>query len=228
MDNNLKNNNPNILGKRIRIARENLGLSQTQLCHRIGYTSRSAITKIENGTNLLTQPKIEKIAEALNVSPAYLMGWEDNPSGENKSTKIDIFQFENITPLTTKKIPILGEVACGKPIFVEEDRESYLELGVDIKADFGLYARGDSMIGARIYNGDLVLCRKQPTVNNGEIAVVIIGDEATLKRVYFYPEKQKLILQAENPKYEPLIYEADELQNIRILGKAVGAHIDIH
>ena len=84
------------------------------------------------------------------------------------------------------------------------------------------------MIGARIYNGDLVLCRKQPTVNNGEIAVVIIGDEATLKRVYFYPEKKKLILQAENPKYEPLIYEADELQNIRILDKAVGAHIDIH
>ena len=84
------------------------------------------------------------------------------------------------------------------------------------------------MIGSRIYNGDLVLCRKQSTVNNGEIAVVIIGDEATLKRVYFYPEKQKLILQAENPKYEPLIYEADELQNIRILGKAVDAHINIH
>ena len=84
------------------------------------------------------------------------------------------------------------------------------------------------MIGSRIYNSDLVLCRKQPTVNNGEIAVVIIGDEATLKRVYFYPEKKKLILQAENPKYEPLIYEADELQNIRILGKAVDAHINIH
>ena len=154
------------------------------------------------------------------------MGWEDDSKGENKS--IDVFQFKNIVPLTTKKIPILGEVSCGKPIFALEDRESYIELGVNINADFGLYAHGDSMVGARIYNGDLVLCRKQPSVNNGEIAVIIIGDEATLKRVYYYPEKQKLILQAENPKYEPLIYEAEELQNIQILGKVVGAHIDIH
>lgn len=216
------------IGQRIKELRKNAGLTQKDLAEKCGYSSLSTINKIELGINNIPLSVVEKIAKVFDVPPSYLLGWEDNPKGESKSTNIDIFQFENTVPLTTKKIPILGEVSCGKPIFAVEDRESYIELGVDIKADFGLYARGDSMIGSRIYNGDLVLCRKQPTVNNGEIAVVIIGDEATLKRVYFYPEKQKLILQAENPKYEPLIYEADELQNIRILGKAVGAHIDIH
>ena len=77
------------------------------------------------------------------------------------------------------------------------------------------------MIGARIYDGDIVFIRRQSSVDNGEIAAVIINDEATLKRVYFYPEESKLILSPENPRYAPLVYINAELDNIKILGKAV-------
>ena len=122
---------------------------------------------------------------------------------------------------------MLGEIACGNPIFADEDRESYVKAGTNVNADFCLTARGDSMIGARIFDGDIVFCRSQSTVENGEIAVVVIEDEATLKRVYFYPEKKKLVLQAENPKYEPFVYVGDELSEIRIMGKAIAFQSDI-
>lgn len=100
-------------------------------------------------------------------------------------------------------------------------------LGTNIKADFCLRAQGDSMIDARIHDGDIVYVRKQEAVDNGEVAVVLIGDEATLKRVYYYPDKQKLLLQPANPKYEPFIYVGDELDQIRILGKAVAFQSDV-
>jgi repressor LexA len=122
-------------------------------------------------------------------------------------------------PVTTQKIPLIGEIACGQPIFANEELESYIALDNGIKADYALRCKGDSMIGARIMDGDLVFIRKQPMVENGEIAAVIIDDSATLKRVYVYPNK--LILNAENPKFEPLIYMNDELENIHILGKAI-------
>lgn len=77
------------------------------------------------------------------------------------------------------------------------------------------------MIGARIYDGDIVFIKKQDMVNNGEIAAVIIDNEATLKRVYYYPEKNKIVLNPENPAFEPLVYINEELNEIRILGKAV-------
>ena len=83
------------------------------------------------------------------------------------------------------------------------------------------------MIGARILDGDIVFCRQQDMVENGEIAVVLINDEATLKRVYYYPEKKKLVLQAENPKYEPFVYVGEELDEIRILGKAIAFQSDV-
>lgn len=135
--------------------------------------------------------------------------------------------FSNIAQITTTKIPLLGRIACGKPIYAAEERESYVQVGTDIAADFCLIAQGDSMINARIMDGDVVFCRSQSAVYNGEIAAVIIGDEATLKRVYYYPEKQKLVLQAENPKYEPLVLVGEELADVHIIGKAVAFHSDI-
>lgn len=138
-----------------------------------------------------------------------------------------IFDIPGISPIATRRIPMLGKVACGEPIFADEDHESYVMAGTDINADFCLTAQGDSMTGARIYDGDIVFCRSQDMVENGEIAVVLIGDEATLKRVYYYPEKKKLVLQAENPKYEPFVYVGEELDEIRILGKAVAFQSDV-
>ena len=89
----------------------------------------------------------------------------------------------------------------------------------DINADFCLKAKGDSMINARIFDGDIVFIRQQPTVNNGEIAAVIIDNEATLKRVYLYDNR--LELRPENPTYPVLNYEGEQLDSIRIIGKAV-------
>lgn len=136
-------------------------------------------------------------------------------------------RFDNLSPISTQRVPMLGDIACGQPIIANEERESYVQVGKEINADFCLTARGDSMIGARILDGDIVFCRAQKTVENGEIAAVIIGDEATLKRVYYYPEKKKLVLQAENPKYEPFVYVGEELSDIRIIGKAVAFQSDV-
>lgn len=130
-------------------------------------------------------------------------------------------QFDNIAPVHLKKFPMLGEIACGEPIWAEEDKEHYVMAGMDIQADFCLTAKGDSMINARINDGDIVFIRQQQIVENGEIAAVIIGDEATLKRWYYYPDDNKLMLVAENPKYPPLMYINEELDTVRCLGKAV-------
>ncbi|MCH5165621.1 MAG: helix-turn-helix domain-containing protein [Clostridiales bacterium] len=138
-----------------------------------------------------------------------------------------IYSIPGVSPIATRRIPVLGKVACGEPIFADEDRESYVMAGTDINADFCLIAQGDSMTGARIMDGDIVFCRKQSMVDNGDIAVVLIDDSATLKRVFYYPEKKKLILQAENPKYEPFVYIGEELEQIRILAKAIAFQSDV-
>lgn len=210
------------IGERIKKLREDLSITQGELAEKAGYTSHSSIAKIESGAIDLPQSKIELIASALNTTPAYLMGWKDDPRISERS-----MQFDNIFPIQTQRIPMLGDIACGKPIFANEERESYVQAGINIKADFCLTARGDSMIGARIHDGDIVFCRSQSIVDNGEIAAVIIGEEATLKRVYYYPEKKKLVLQAENPKYEPYVYIGSELDEITILGKAIAFQSDI-
>ena len=136
-------------------------------------------------------------------------------------------QHNNIFPIKTKQIPLLGEIACGQPIYAAEDRESYVMAGTDINADFCLVAKGDSMTGARILDGDIVFIRKQDMVDNGEIAAVVIGDEATLKRVNYYPEKNLLILKAENPLYPDQIYAEDQLDTVKVLGKAVAFQSDV-
>lgn len=208
------------IGERIRQRRDELGISQEELAIKLGYKSRSSINKIELGQQGLKQSKIAAIAKALETTPSFIMGWKD---GETNV----VGSFDNILPIEKKKIPLLGDIACGKPMFANEDRESYVIAGTDINADFCLRAHGDSMIGARILDGDIVFIKKADIVNNGEIAAVIIGDEATLKRVYYYPEKGKLVLNAENPKYEPLVYVGEELNEIHILGKAIAFQSDV-
>ena len=212
------------IGSRIRNRREELGLSQDELGKRIGYKSRSSINKIELDQRNLTQSKIKAIADALETTPAYIMGW-DEP--DQKLDEKNLKFFDNLFPIETKKFPLLGNIACGKPIFADEQFEAYIETGANIKADFCLRAKGDSMIRARIYDGDIIFIRKQSMVDNGEIAAVVIDDEATLKRVNYYPEKNLLILKAENPDYEDLIYTGEQLDHIIILGKAVAFQSDV-
>lgn len=212
------------IGSRIRNRREELGLSQDELGRRLGYKSRSSINKIELDQRNLTQSKIKAIADALETTPAYIMGWnEQDHKFDNEKPKF----FDNLFSIEIKRFPLLGDIACGKPIMANEEKELYVEAGANIHADFCLRAKGDSMIGARIYDGDIVFIRKQEMVDNGEIAAVIIEDEATLKRVNYFPEKNLLILKAENSKYEDLVYTGEQLDHIIILGKAVAFQSDV-
>lgn len=211
------------IGSRIRNRREELGLSQDELGKRLGYKSRSSINKIELDQRSLTQSKIKAIADALETTPSYIMGWNEP---DVKLDEEDLKFFDNLFPIETKKFPLLGNIACGKPIFADEQFEAYVEAGANIKADFCLRAKGDSMIGARIY-GDIVFIHKQEMVDDGEIAAVLIDDEATLKRVYYDQENNVIQLFAENPQYKTMRFVGEELNHIRILGKAVALQTDI-
>ena len=202
------------MAQRIKELRRKKGMTLEQVAQIVG-VGKSTVRKWETGMIAnMRRDKIDLLAKAFDVKPSYLMGWEE-------SSNFDIFSIPGITPIKKKKLPLLGKIACGKPIFADEEYDGYIEVDDGITADFCLRAQGDSMINARIYDGDIVLVKQQPTVDNGEIAVVLIGDEATLKRVFYYPEKQKLILSPENPKYEPFVFMGEELNEIKILGKAV-------
>lgn len=211
------------MGMLIKKLRTEKGMTLEELGNKVG-VGKSTVRKWENGMIAnMRRDKISKVAVALNVSPAYLMGWEDTFVNNDEP----LSNFDNIYPVEKKKIPLLGDIACGEPIYADEDRESYVLAGTDINADFCLKAKGDSMIGARINDGDIVFIKKQSIVENGEIAAVIIDDEATLKRVYYERNRNQLILQAENPKYRPFTYEGQELDQIHILGKAIAFQSDI-
>lgn len=202
------------IGKRIKEIRISKNITQDELALKIG-TTKQTIYKYENEivTNIPSQ-KIELISNALNTTPDYLMGWSD------KSTD-DLYSIPGINPIPkTYKRPRLGTIACGEPILAEENIETYDDIPDNIKCDFTLVCKGDSMINARINDGDIVYIKQQSQVDNGEIASVLIDNEATLKRVYIYEDK--VVLQPENTKYPPFVYTKEEMNNIRILGKAVG------
>jgi repressor LexA len=194
------------LSNRILKAITNAGLTYSELSARTGIP-KSALQRYATGeTDKIPAKYIEKIARATRVSPIYLMGWSEPIPKKS---------------LSYRKIPLLGEIACGEPIFADEQHTEYVITDEAVDADFCLRCEGDSMIGARIMDGDIVFIRQQDMVDNGEIAAVIIGDSATLKRVYYYPEQHKLILSPENPKYAPFVYVGDELEQIHVLGKAI-------
>lgn len=203
----------------IKKKRQSLNLTQTELAKKLGYADKSMIAKIEKGQVDLPQSKIVAFAKALNTTPSDLMGWDDN--------KGNYEEYNNIYKIDTIKLPLLGTVACGEPIYADEDRESYILAGTDINADFCLKCKGDSMINARIYDGDIVFVRKQDIVNNGEIAVVIIDDEATLKRFYYYREQNLVILKPENSKYQDIVLSGEELEKVKVIGKAIAFQSDV-
>ena len=197
------------IGQRLKQLRDAKDFTQEDVGKMIGVT-KATINRYETGEIDIKRTVAIKLAEVFNVSPAYIMGWEDNQN---------IYSFDNIRPIKKKKFPMLGEIACGKPIYCNEAYETYIEAAEDIQADFCLIAKGDSMINARIFDGDIIFIKEQPIVQNGEIAAVVIEDEATLKKIYI--KTDKIILRPENPVYDDIIYEKEDMNMVKILGKAV-------
>ena len=200
---------------RIKSRRTELGLTVEELAHKMGYKDKSSISKIENGKADIPQSKIAAFADALQTTPPYLMGWEEQPEPKKPTIPPG---FEPMPKM--KKIPLIGSIACGEPITAEQNIEKMVDVPENIRCDFSLTCHGDSMVDAGIHDKDVVYIRIQPEVENGEIAAVRIDGEATLKRVYYNPGT--LTLMPANPAYAPMIYTGPQLEEVHIEGKAVG------
>ena len=193
-------------GDRIREARKAAGFTQRQLADRID-VSNTSISNWENSFSMPDPDTIQHLCWALNVQPNYFFGAESST-------------IPGIIPMPEmRKIPLIGSIACGAPILADEHIEEYIDIPKHIHAEFALTCKGDSMINARVFDGDIVYIRQQDTVESGEIAAVLIDGEATLKRVKIYDDH--ISLEPENPQYRPLVYWNEEMNTIRILGKAV-------
>ena len=202
------------VGEMIRARRKACKMTLEALGEAIG-VSKQTIQRYESGVIAnIPADKIEGMARALSTTPAALMGWSSVKKPILTRTKHSKGQV----------LRVLGRIACGVPIYADEQNEDTDSITLDDitpEADFCLIAKGDSMVGARIFDGDTVFIRRQESVDNGDIAAVIVEGEATLKRVYYYPHEQKLILSPENKDFQPLVYVGHELDQVKIIGKAV-------
>lgn len=168
--------------------------------------SAATISRYASGLMAPKVPTIQAIAEKYGVSPNWLMGIEG---------------AERLSEVTTKckRIPIVGTIAAGSPIIAEENIVGYEYVDITSSIDFALVVRGDSMINARIFDGDLVYIRQQSDVENGEIGAVLIDGEATLKKIY--KREGMVILKPENPRHQEKIFVGPEMAKLRIIGKAI-------
>lgn len=208
------------LGELIRDYRDRQCLSQRQLAEKCDL-SNGYISILEKGVNpntgkpvTPTIPQLKKLASGMNMTMMEMLELVDD-------MPIDVTTgIPNIIPMPElKQIPLIGSIACGAPILAQEHIDEYISIPKHINADFALTCKGDSMINARIFDGDIVYIRQQEAVDNGEIAAVLIDGEATLKRVRLYQDR--IILEPENPMYDPFVYRGEEMNTVRILGKAV-------
>ena len=202
------------IGQNIKLRRKELDMTLEDVAKKLGL-SRQTLSRYETGViGNIPSDKIEALAHVLCTTPAYLMGWDTNTNPNTISEKL------SPVPNFVKK-PRLGAIACGKPILAVEDDGEFDNVPDWIECDFTLLCKGDSMINARIFDGDIVYIHSQPEVENGEIAAVRIGDEATLKRVYYAQNSDRITLRAANPLYNDMEFEGPSLNDIEIIGKAV-------
>lgn len=200
-------------GDLIKARRKEIAMSAERLAEKVG-VSPATIYRYEKGDiEKVPVDVLKNIATALNTSPAYLMGWDTSSSIRPAIPA----GFEPLPEMTT--IPLVGSIACGTPITAEENVEARIGIPAAWNADFALTCKGDSM-APRYQDGDVVCIRCQPEVENGQIAAVRIGEEATLKR--FYQEGETVTLVPVNPAYTPLVYRGPELSDIQIEGRVVG------
>lgn len=199
------------IGSNIKRLREQYGLNQVQLASIAGVSDK-AVSSWENDLKTPRMGAIQKIADHFGIKKSDII--EDTP-----------LQTSTLPPyalaVTVRRVPLMGAIACGEPILAEADVDALAVAGADVECDFALRCQGDSMINARIYDGDIVFIKQQEFVDDGTICAVLLDDEATLKRVYKLSDG-RIELRAENPRYRSIIVGGEsETRTFRILGKAV-------
>lgn len=193
------------ISRRLKIARTDRGLTLSEAGDKLNL-SKATLSRYENGiVENMNLPTLQALAKLYNVNDMWLLG-----KSNEKYPKIrDYSQSVN-------SVPLLGTIAAGTPILAEENITDYFNLDNSIKADFCLKVKGESMIDANIFSGDIAFIKKQDTLENGEIGAILIEDEATLK--IFYQTEDSVILQPANKNFAPIILTSG---NIKILGKLV-------
>ncbi len=205
-------------GERMKQRRKEIGFSAEKVAERLG-VSPATIYRYEKGDiEKVPVDSLAELAKILQTTPAYLMGWEEQPTPKPTSPAPIPPGFIPMPKM--KKVPLIGAIACGDPITALQNREGDVDVPENVRCDFALKCHGDSMVGAGIHDGDVVYIHIQPEVENGEIAAVRIGDEATLKRVYYSGDT--LTLMPANAAYAPLVYTGETLNEVKIEGRAVG------
>lgn len=198
-------------GEKIKLLRLTRGLTLEQVGDIVG-VGKSTVSKWETGDIAnMRRDKIAALADALGVSPGYLMGWEQDTI---------LLEGQDASALAAKRIPIIGDTAAGQPIIANREYDEYIDVPIDGRRfDAAVRVTGDSMMpNYRI--GDLALIRYQDDVLDGQIAVVCLDDEVTLKRVYHM--QNGVVLHSDNPKYKPMMILQDDIPNIHLTGRAVG------
>lgn len=210
--------------QRLREGLDLRGMKQIELATRSGI-SKYSISHYLKGDWEGKQDAVYELARALNVSEAWLMGYDVPAERSAPKVSVQLDKKPTIPPgfmplPKMRKVPLIGAIACGDPITAIQNREGDVNAPVDMRCDFALKCQGESMIGAGIHDGDVVYIRIQPEVENGEIAAVRIGEETTLKRVYLHNDY--IELRPENPAFESIIRRREEMNDVQIEGKAVG------
>ena len=205
-------------GERMKQRRKEIGFSAEKVAERLG-VSPATIYRYEKGDiEKVPVDSLSELAKILQTTPAYLMGWEEQPAPQKPIPP----GFRPLPEMV--QVPLIGTIACGTPITAEEHIERIGCVPAKWRATFTLTCEGSSM-EPKIHDGDLVAIRSQPTVENGEVAAVRINGEATLKRVYLH--ENFIELRAENPDYTSIILTKEEMNTVTIEGKAVGLCRDI-
>ena len=205
--------------ERLKSLRREKGWSQQRLADELKL-SKSSVNMYERGEREPGFETMEAIADLFNVDMNYLYGRTDIKIADPIAPKKPTIPPGFIPMPKMVKVPLIGAIACGTPILAEQNIEKLVDVPENIRCDFSLTCHGDSMIDAGIHDGDAVYIRIQPEVENGQIAAVRIGEEATLKRVYYSGDT--LTLMPANPAYAPMFYSGPQLEDIQIEGKAVG------
>lgn len=200
----------------IKTRRKELNLTLAEIAKACN-VSEATVSRWESGDiGDMKRSRIAALSKVLKVSPSIIVG-----TSEDEDSSDSFRHIKGILPIpeVRQEVPMLGSIACGKPIYMDEERGEYFPLDARIHADFCLRAEGDSMTGARICDGDIVFIQAVPEVENGSIAAVAIDDEATLK--YFFQYGDTVVLRPANPKYQEMTYSQDDLNRVRVLGRAV-------